>query len=319
MIRLLTAFTFEIDDPRIATDEILKQLDTEHSLLKNSAGFLFCSMDFISSGTAVAVSRLLPFATIGCTTNGIAMPGIMDENMLAAAVLTSDDIFFRTDISGPLDMNGEARIKELYERLSGFPDFSPSLILVCHANPDRFPGDKVVDILNRISGGTPIFGTNALDDTIENRTPLIIYDGASYSDMLALLTIYGVVESRFEIKSLPPMNIYSKPAIVTEVQGSRIISINNIPAVEFMEALGITSKNKVNAVYGFPLLIDNNDGTGPKSCAIHSIEDGGVLRCGSAIARGATLKLVSQMQEEVLYSSEQLAEAIKKSGDKKPI
>ncbi|MDR1352368.1 MAG: hypothetical protein LBK05_03705, partial [Treponema sp.] len=185
MIRLRTAFTFETDDPRIAIDEILKQLDTEHSLLKNSAGFLFCSLDFVSSGTAAEVSGALPFETIGCTTHGIALPGIMDENMLAVAVLTSDDVLFRTGVSGPLDMDGEARIKELYERLSGSCEPSPSLMLVCHANPDRFPGDTVVDILGRISGGTPVFGTNALDETIENRTPLVIYNGGSYPDRLA--------------------------------------------------------------------------------------------------------------------------------------
>jgi hypothetical protein len=237
--------------------------------------------------------------------------------MLAVAALTSDDVFFRTGISDSLDMDGEARIKELYQRLSDYNESAHSLMLICHANPGRFPGDKVVHILKRMSVGTPVFGTNALDETIENRTPLIIYDGGAYSDRLALLAVYGAVESRFEIKSLPLMNIYSKPVIVTDVQDSRIISINNRPAVEFMEMLGIISKDKVNAVYGFPLLIDNNDGTGPKSCAIHSIEDGSVLRCGSAIARGATLKLVSQMQEKVLHSSEQFAEMLKKSGDKK--
>ncbi|MDR0597614.1 MAG: FIST C-terminal domain-containing protein [Treponema sp.] len=317
MIRLLTASTFEIDDPRLAVDDILEQLDTEHSLLKNSTGLIFCPLDFVSSGAAAAVSRALPFESIGCTTHGIAMPEIMGENMLAAAVLTSDDVSFRTGISDPLDADGETRIEELYGRLSGSPECSPALVLVCHSNPAHFPGDRVVDILDRVSGGTPLFGTNALDETIEKRTPLVIYNGNSYSDRLALITVCGAVESRFAVKSLPAMNIYSKPAIVTGVEDNNLISINSIPAVEFMEKLGIISKNKINAVYGFPLLIDNHDGRGPKSCAIHSIEDGGVLRCGSAIVEGATLKLVSQMQEEVLHNSEQLAESIKKEGGKK--
>jgi hypothetical protein len=318
MIRLLTASTFEMDDSPLAADEILKQLDTENSLLKNSAGFLFCSLGFVSSGAAAAVSRALPFESIGCTTHGTAIPGIMGENMLAAAVLTSDDVSFRTGLSGPLDADGETRIRELYGRLSGSPEYSPSLMLACHSNPAHFPGDRVVDILDRVSGGTPLFGTNALDETLEKRTPLVICNGNSYSDRLALITVYGAVESRFAVKSLPAMNIYSKPAVVTGVQDNRLISINGIPAVEFMEKLGIVSKNRINAVYGFPLLVDNHDGKGPKSCAIHSIEDGGVLRCGSTIVEGAVLKLVSQMQDEVLRSSEQLAESIKKEGGKNP-
>jgi hypothetical protein len=317
MIRLLTAFTFEIDDPPLAAEEILKQLDVEHSLLKNSAGFLFCSLGFIPSGAAAAVARALPFETIGCTTHGIAMPGIMGENMLAAVVLTSGDVSFRTGLSDPLDADGETRIQELYGRLSAPPEGPPSLILVSHSNPAHFSGDRVLEILDRLSGGTPVFGTNALDETIENRTPLIIYNGKSYADRLALLTMRGAVESRFTVKSLPAMNFYTKPAVVTEVRGSKLVSINNMPAVEFMEKLGIISQNRVNAVYGFPLLIDNHDGKGPRSCAIHSIEDGGVLRCGSAIVEGAALKLVSQMQDEVLRGSEQLAESIKKEGAEK--
>jgi hypothetical protein len=317
MIRLHTALTIEVDDPQLAADDIRKQLDAEPSLLKNSVGLLFCSLDFISSGAAAAVSKALPFETIGCTTHGITVPGAMNEVMLTAAVLTSDDVFFQIGLSDSLDGDGEIQIRELYGRLSGSPECSPSLILVCHSNPGRFSGDRVVDILDRVSGGTPLFGTNALDETIENRTPLVIYNGKAYSDRLALLTVCGAVESRFVVKSLPAMNIYSKPAVVTGVRDGKLVSINNIPAVEFMERLGILSKNRVNAIYGFPLLIDNHDGKGPKSCAIHSIEDGGVLRCGSAIVEGASLKLVSQIQDEVLRSSEQLAESIKKEGGKK--
>jgi hypothetical protein len=112
------------------------------------------------------------------------------------------------------------------------------------------------------------------------------------------------------------MNIYSQPAIVTGVQGNMLISINNIPAVEFMKKIGILSPDKTNAIYGFPLLIDNHDGTGPKLCAIHSTEENSGLYCGSVIAKGAMLKLVNQMQEEVLRSSEHLIESIKKEDGK---
>jgi hypothetical protein len=318
MIRLLTAFTFEIDDPRLAADEIRKQLDAEDSLLKNSVGLLFCSLDFINSGAAAAVSKALPFETIGCTTHGITVPGAMSEVMLTAAVLTSGDVFFKTGVSDSLEEDGEGRIGELYERLSGSPESSPSLMFVCHSNPKYLSGDRVMNILDHVSRGTPVFGINALDETFGSRTPMILHNGKAYSDRTALLTICGgAPESRFTIKSLPGTNFYSQPALVTGARDSRIISINNMSAVEFMEKAGIISDGKINGIYGFPLLVNNNDGTGLKSCAIHGIEDGGVLRCGSTIAKGATLKLVNQMQEEVLRSSEQFLELIKKESDKK--
>jgi hypothetical protein len=318
MIQLLTAFTFEVDDPQLAADEIRNQLNLEHSLLTNSAGLIFCSLDFIISGAAAAVSNALPFETIGCTTHGIAVPGAMSEVMLTAAVLTSDDAFFKTGVSDSLNDDGETQIQELYGRLSDTPGSSPSLMLVCHANPKNFSGDRVMTILDRISGGTPIFGTNALDETFGHRTPSVVHNGKAYPDRLALLTICGgTPESRFTVQSLPAMSFYSQTAFVTEARENRLISINNIPAVEFMEKAGIISDGKINAVYGFPLLVNNNDGTGLKSCAIHSIEEGGSLRCGSALTKGAALNLVNQMQEEVLHSSEQLVVSIKNESGKK--
>jgi hypothetical protein len=318
MIRLLTAFTLETDDPPLAAKEILSQLDVEHSLLANSAGLLFCSPDFISSGVVEAVSKALPFETIGCTTYGIALPGAMGEVMLAVAALTSDDVSFKTGVSDALDKDGETRITELYQQIADSPEASPSLIFVCHSNPESFSGDRAVTVLDRVCGGTPVFGTNAIDETLESLSPLIIHNGKAYPDRLALLALCGgVPEIRFNIQSLPAMNFYSQPALVTEARGNRIISINNMPAVEFMEKKGVISGGKLNAIHNFPLLVDNNDGEGVKSYGIHSIEEGGILRCGSAIAEGATLKLVNQMQEEVLRGSEQFIELLKKEGKQK--
>jgi hypothetical protein len=317
MIQFLTSFTQEIDDPRIAAAEILNQLNSGPALLKYSVGLLFCSLDFILSGSAEEVCKTLPFEVIGCTTHGIAVPNAMGEHMLSVIALTSDEVFFKVGISDPLDTNGETRIEELYKRLSSLSDASPSLMLICHSNPKSLPGEKAMEVLDHVSGGMPLFGTNALDQTLDVRMPMIVHNGAFYSDRLALILVYGAIESRFYIKSLPEMNIYNKPAFATEVQGNRLISINNIPAADFMEQFGIISGDNINAVYGFPLLIDNHDGRGIKACGIYGTEEDRALRCGIAIAEGATLKLANQMREEVLRISEQLVELIKKDSDRK--
>jgi hypothetical protein len=81
-------------------------------------------------------------------------------------------------------------------------------------------------------------------------------------------------------KALSALNIQSRPALVTGVRGNKLIGISDIPTAGFMEKPGIISKNKVNGIYSFPFPVDNHDGTRPKSCGIHSIEDNGVLRCG---------------------------------------
>jgi hypothetical protein len=287
-------------------------------LLKNSAGFLFCSREFVTAGVVEAVSKALPFEVIGCTTHGVAVPGAIGEIMLAVAVMTSDESFFRVGLSDPLDADQENRIGELYGRLSGEGLQSiPSLMFLCHASSIDFTGDRMVETLHRLSGGRPIFGTNALDETIGDPLPLVFHKGAAYPDRMALLLLYGPVESRFYVEPLPEMAIYSRPVLVTEARGSRIISINNRPAVEFVENLGSISGTKTNAIYAFPLLVDNHDGAGPKPCGIYGAEKGGVLCCGRVINTGATVKIINQVQERVLQSSMRFTELIKKENDGK--
>jgi hypothetical protein len=171
-----------------------------------------------------------------------------------------------------------------------------------------------VAVFDRVFGGAPFFGISALDETIGSRLPMVIHNGTAYHDRQALLLIWdGALESRFRVESLPGMNFYSQPALVTEARGSKLISINNMPAAEFMEKIGIIStNNKINAFYAFPLLIDNHDGAGPNPYAVHAVGDDGVLNCGSALTTGATLQLVNQLQENVFRSSGQIAETLKK-------
>ncbi|MDR1179360.1 MAG: FIST C-terminal domain-containing protein [Spirochaetales bacterium] len=312
MLKFLVAHTFEIDDPGIAAHEILEQLDMEHSLLENSAGFIFCSLEFIKSGMVEAVSKALPFDVIGCTTCGIAVPGAIGEEMLAVLVLTSDDCFFKTGMSEPLEACAEKRIEELYGRLSGEAGSPPSLVFVLATNPGRFSGDMVTDVLHRLSGGKPVFGTIALDETLEERIPLVICNGTACSDRLALLLVCGgAVESRFHVDSLPELHTYGLSALVTGARGTKLISINNMPAARFLENIGVISRDKTDAIYMFPLVVDNHDGEEPRHCGIFGIEEDGSLLCSSAIAEGATLKLVNEVQDQILRSSEQFAEMLK--------
>ena len=102
MIKALTAFTYEADDAKEAVEEILKQLDLEHNLLKYSVGFITCYLDFIKGGIVEALCADLPFEVIGCTTPMNGGPKAGDQILLTLMVLTSDSTEFATGISQPL-------------------------------------------------------------------------------------------------------------------------------------------------------------------------------------------------------------------------
>ncbi|MDR2110286.1 MAG: hypothetical protein LBP32_03160, partial [Spirochaetaceae bacterium] len=272
MIRVLTAHTFEIDDPQAAVGEILEQLDLEQTLRKNSVGLVFCPQDFITSGTMEAVCNALPFDVIGGTSQAVSVPGAMGEFMLAVMVLTGDTFLSAAGSSRPFDGDEESRIRELYGRLSSSLAVPPSMMFLIHPQLTGFAGNQVVDTLDQVSGGRPLFGTVAVGETLKDQSPMIIHNGAAYSDRISLLLISGV-ENRFCVESIPAMDIRNQPVLVTGASGNRLISINHIPAAEFMEKIGIICNGALNAVSAFPLLIDNHDGMGLKFCAIHSIEN----------------------------------------------
>jgi hypothetical protein len=337
MIKFLTAHTFEIEDPKAAEKEILEQLKPEQSLLKNSAGLVFCSLDFITSGVMERICKTLPFEVIGCTTQSIAVPGASGGLMLAVGVLTSDDSRFTADLSEPLDADIENRITGLYRRVSGALGSSPSQIIMVHPKLFNFAGDRTVKVLDRLSNGTPLFGTVALDEVLGSRSPMVIHNGSVYPDRIALLLTSGA-ESRFCSDFFYPPEVhfpgenkhvtasrsrlgtglpgnrplgFDQPLLVTEARDNQLISINNIPASEFMNRIGIVAKDQLDVISGFPILIDNHDGAGMRPNAIHGIEKGGVLRCGATITTGAALKLGSMIREDVLRSTEHLIASIK--------
>ncbi|MDR1319781.1 MAG: hypothetical protein LBJ90_09155, partial [Treponema sp.] len=68
MIKMLTAFTEEIDDVEGSVSDLLGQLDLDRKRLANSLGIIHCFSDFVDSGVVKALSAKIPFDTVGCTT-----------------------------------------------------------------------------------------------------------------------------------------------------------------------------------------------------------------------------------------------------------
>ena len=87
MIRMLTACTEELDDTGEAVSEILAQLDLENNLLSNSVGLIFCDPEFITSGVVEAVSKKLPFDTVGVTTRAGTTKGMISSVLFSIPCL----------------------------------------------------------------------------------------------------------------------------------------------------------------------------------------------------------------------------------------
>jgi hypothetical protein len=311
---MLTAHTFEIEDTDTAVREIQEQLRSQGSLLKNNVGLLFCYLDFIQSGVVEAVCKALPFDTLGCTTLGASTREAMGDIILTLKVLTSDDVEFRTGLSDPLTEDEEGRIVKLYRELAAPLQGPPSLIFIITPSLYNLAGDTVVDVLDRESRGAPVFGTGALDADTKIRTPKTLYKGTAYTSRMPILLFSGNLAPRFFVDSVWRYNIHSQKALVTEAEGNRMISVNTIPAAEYMKKIGLITEARSDLLFVFPLAIDSGSGAPPKLFIIYTINDDGSLTCSANTPAGSVIYIGFPGSGEVINSAKSITGAAKKAG-----
>ena len=113
MIKMITAFTGEIDDPGVALAQIERHLAGK-SLLRNSVGIIHCYEDSLESGAVRTICDALPFDVIGCTVVGAAVAGAGSPYLLTLSVLTSDDIAFAAGASEPIEESPDGPAERLF-------------------------------------------------------------------------------------------------------------------------------------------------------------------------------------------------------------
>jgi hypothetical protein len=311
MIKMLTAHTFELDDPDVAVREIQEQLHNQGSFLKNTVGLLFCYLDFIKSGAVEAVCKALPFDTLGCTTLGAATPAATGDIILTLVVFTSDDVEFPTGLSDPLTEDEEGRIVRAYRELTVSLQGSPSLIFIITPSLYNLAGDMVAGVLDRESQGAPVFGVEALDVDTKIRTPKTLYKGTAYADRMIILFFSGNMEPRFFVDSVWRNNIYNQKALVTAAEGNRMISVNNIPAAEYMEKIGLIIEARPDLLFAFPFAIDPGGNAPRQLFIIYAINDDGSMTCSVNTPAGSVIYIGSPDSGEVINTAKNITAVVK--------
>ncbi|MDR2717009.1 MAG: FIST C-terminal domain-containing protein [Treponema sp.] len=314
MIKILTAYTYELDNPEKAVQDILNQIDIKNGLLKNSAALLFCHAQFIEMGVTEAVCKSLPFDVVGCTCMYLALPSQAGEMMLTVTVLTSDDTEFAAGICEPLTIkNTETCINALYQKTAASLGGTPALAFAFPPTMLNLTIDVMAAALDRASGGLPVFGTVALDMHVHIRNPRTIYKGAAYSDRMALLLLKGPVNPRFFSLRFPEKSSLAHDAVITDADGARLISINNRPAASFLKEVGLIHDDKNSYTHAIPLVVEDSGGANPEVVVVQDIDSNGTLICSRHIPVGGILNIGAIIEEHILESAQTLIQEIKKN------
>lgn len=306
MLKMLTAYTLEVDDKEYALKEILEQLDLENNLKKYAAGMLICHSDFIETGVAQEISEKLPFDVVGCTSLACMTNGMDDALMLSLSVLTSDDVQFSTftaeDLADTQAMGTAYAAAKLGDKPSLVIPFVPLLISVAH--------EQVMLNLDTVVGGAPTFGSVAADHTVDYSTVHTIYNGVASKGAMSALMLWGDVTPYFYYSEMSEQYMQQQRAVITKSQGNMLMEVNNIPLMAYLETIGVTKGQGAEALGGVPFLIDFGDGTRPVARGVHTITPEGYALCGGLMPENATLAIGSVERDDVLRLTKDTLEAV---------
>jgi hypothetical protein len=315
MVRALTFFTENIDDPQEAVAEIKAQLEAGPGLLKNAVGIIACHYEFVLTGTAKAVCESLPFDVAGTISSVQATNDAKGTLLLTLLVLTSDDLRFKTGITPSLKGEPGKKIEETYRTISGGE--KPALIFAFAPFMVENSGDGYVDALSRASGGVPCFGTLAVDDTSDFRECYMLYRGEHYRDKMSLIFCYGDISPRFYLAAISENKLLDRAALITSSEGHILKEVNGRPVVEFFESLGLTKASETSyAMTSLPFMLDYGDGTPMVAKIFIGLNEQKQAICAGIMPEGSTLYMgISDKEDVVLTSGKLIKKALEETAN----
>jgi len=203
MLKCASLYTYEIDDLATAIKEISDQLDEKIVLLKNTVGILMCHPEFVASGVVKHICEKLPFDLLGITTAAQAINEQAGDLILTIFVMTSDDVCFKTGVTGGLEENINEPIKTAVDGVTIGMTKSPSLALVFPPLIFKYSGDSYVNVMQKSIPNVPIFGAIATDDTLTYHLSETIYKGENSRSTMPFILCYGNINPRFVVGTFP--------------------------------------------------------------------------------------------------------------------
>jgi len=315
-VKMINAWTLELDEPEVAVSEILDQLNLEENTLENAAGFITCSYDYIETGIAEAVCDAVPFDVVGGTTLTNANNDEAGTMLFCLSMLTADDCQFASGVTEPFEENLDEIIGAAVQGTASTMDqgIKMALAFLPMYTMHGIGGEVMLGALDKALDGTPIFGTVACDsDTACYSNTFTIYNGEFFKDRMPFLLISGNVEPHFIVTSTSEQNIRKQQAIITSSEGCLLKQVNNMTARDYFNSIGLSSGKGLEAMSSVPFVVDYNDGTQPVARAIYGINEDGSAVCGGVMPEGSTLYIGRMDVDDILLTAETSLKGVIKS------
>ncbi len=312
-MEMYVAHTYEIDEPQKAVQEILQALPPHvlhDSVGKSTIGIVTTHTDAIETGVVAALAQALPFDCVGMTTLASSGDGEADLGILTLTVLMSEKNTFITGISSELQQGYTTAIDTLHSSMQQKLSAKHAMTLVYAPFSRNISGQEIVSYLTGLTDNTPLFGGLASDHTGDAENAFVLYNGQAYKDALVLVYIEGPLKPRFMFASLDPDELQNKKATVTASEGNTVFTINDMPVINYIYSLGLSTRELTESGTVLPFLVDYHDGSPLVAREALCITSEGHISFGGEMPKGASIFIALQTPEDVLGKAQRILESI---------
>lgn len=259
---------------------------------------------------------------VGASSAGEFMNQTRGEGLACALGLAGEDVRFGVGVTRELRADPGAAAREIVSGFSGLSDFTfphrSALVMV-----DALAGhaDVLVDELTLATGGQyQFFGGGAGDNAQFQRTSVfcgreVLNDAAVALEMLTAKPIGVGVRHGWAPASAPFR--------VTEAEGTRLVSLNGLPAAEAFDAHAATTAQTLDRAAPIPFFLHNILGIGAGASyrlrvPLAILPDGSV-QCAAEVPQGSVVYIMRASAASAVEAAQEATQAaLAALGDNKP-
>jgi hypothetical protein len=256
----------------------------------------FVSPEFAYTDVLIALEeQCQPRILIGCSSAG-EFSGCATANASASVMaIRSDTMLFNAAVGTGLRDSRQNAVKQIEGvfTASQHTDYPYRCALVLTDALAGFAEDLIQD-LTVLTGGTyQLFGGGAADDARFNETH-VFFGAQCHSDAVVVLEMLSKKPIGIGVKH--GWKAAGKPLRVTEAEGSRIVSINAIPAGDVFEMHAQKTGQVFNRADPMPFFLHNiigiDMGDEYKLRVPLALNADGSITCAAEVPTGATVQLM---------------------------
>jgi hypothetical protein len=236
-----------------------------------------------------------PQLLVGCSSAGEFSGCATGNASVSVMAIRADDIIFKAGIGTGLRTDRSAAVDQVMPVFSGsaHPDFPYRSALVLTDALAGYADEMIHEMTVRTGGTYQLFGGGAADDAKFHETH-VFFGTEQYTDAIVVL----------EMLSKKPIGVgvrhgwqpSSAALRVTESEGTRLISLNAIPAVDVFEEHAHATGQTFNRADPLPFFMHNvigiDTGDGHKLRVPLALNDDGSISCAAEVPVGATVHIM---------------------------